>query len=76
MADTISQDEINALFSQANGEANNDAGNETSVTLTASDRDVLGEVGNISMGSAATTLSALLNEKVNITTPTVKEGST
>ena len=80
MADTISQDEINSLFSQAAEgnlpEANDGNANETSNLLSASDKDVLGEVGNISMGSAATTLSSILNEKVNITTPTVKEGST
>ena len=35
------------------------------------ERDALGEIGNISMGSAATTLSTLLSHKVSITTPTV-----
>lgn len=35
-------------------------------------KDVLGEIGNISMGTSATTLFALLNQKVLITTPTVK----
>ena len=35
------------------------------------EKDALGEIGNISMGSAATTLSTLLNHKVSITTPTV-----
>lgn len=34
--------------------------------------DILGEVGNISMGNAATTLFALLGEKVSITTPSVR----
>ena len=33
--------------------------------------DALGEIGNISMGTAATTLSTLLNRKVIITTPKV-----
>ena len=33
--------------------------------------DALGEIGNISMGSAATTLSVLLGHKVSITTPAV-----
>lgn len=80
MADTISQDAIDALF--AGGGDTSAQGEEASTTtagganLTDSDRDVLGEVGNISMGSAATTLSSLLNEKVNITTPNVKEGAT
>ena len=35
------------------------------------EKDALGEIGNISMGSAATTLSVLLGHKVNITTPAV-----
>lgn len=70
MSDTISQDEINALF----GMTTDDAKEEKSENqLTDSDKDVLGEVGNISMGAAATTLSELLSQKVYITTPIVKE---
>ncbi|MCL2047634.1 MAG: flagellar motor switch phosphatase FliY [Defluviitaleaceae bacterium] len=40
--------------------------------LSAEDQDVLGEVGNINMGTAATTLFTLLSQKVLITTPRVK----
>ena len=41
-------------------------------TLSAEQKDVLGEIGNISMGTAATTLFTLLNgHKVLITTPQV-----
>ncbi|MDR1692646.1 MAG: flagellar motor switch phosphatase FliY [Oscillospiraceae bacterium] len=39
--------------------------------LTPSEADALGEIGNISMGTAATTLFSLLNNKVDITTPRV-----
>lgn len=39
--------------------------------LSDMEKDALGEIGNISMGSAATTLSVLLGHKVSITTPTV-----
>ena len=39
--------------------------------LTAAEKDALGEIGNISMGSAATTLSELLGQKVTITSPRV-----
>jgi flagellar motor switch protein FliN/FliY len=39
--------------------------------LTPEQMDALGEIGNISMGTAATTLFTLLNEKVLITTPKV-----
>ena len=40
-------------------------------SLTEEEIDALGEVGNICMGSAATTLSMLLNQKVSITSPSV-----
>ncbi len=36
------------------------------------EKDAIGEVGNISMGSSATTLYSLVNRKVNITTPIVE----
>ena len=39
--------------------------------LTDVEKDAIGEVANISMGSSATTLYSLVNRKVNITTPTV-----
>lgn len=39
--------------------------------LTEVERDAIGEVANISMGSSATTLYSLVNRKVNITTPRV-----
>lgn len=37
--------------------------------LTNEQIDILGEIGNISMGNAATTLSLMLNQRVDITTP-------
>ncbi len=73
----LSQDEIDALLAGANNNADNDSGgsgggNENiDGVLTDMEKDALGEIGNISMGSAATTLSVLLAHKVNITTPTV-----
>ena len=82
----LSQDEINALLSgmgsggddaESTGTAtvtdtpdNNSA--EDSFTLTESEKDAVGEISNISMGTAATTLSSLLSQKVNITTPKVE----
>ena len=39
--------------------------------LTDIERDAIGEIANISMGSSATTLYSLVNRKVNITTPVV-----
>ena len=40
-------------------------------TLSDLEKDLLGEIGNISMGSASTALSNIINQKVNITTPIV-----
>ncbi len=40
--------------------------------LTDVEKDAIGEVANISMGSSATTLYSLVNRKVNITTPVVE----
>lgn len=62
MSDMLSQDEINALLGNANLEE---------VNLTNEQKDILGEVGNISMGTAATTLSTLVGRKVDISTPEV-----
>ena len=81
--DMISQEEIDALLSGGGGDdapaddaaASDDASaagaSPTGDTITDMERDALGEIGNISMGGAATTLSVLLGRKVSITTPTV-----
>lgn len=63
----LSQDEIDALMS------NNAAGgsDSDSVELTPDEIDTIGEVGNISMGTASTALFALVNKKVEISTPVV-----
>jgi flagellar motor switch protein FliN len=57
--DILSQDEIDALVDKSNQK------------LNAEEKDVLGEIGNIAMGSAATALSIILDKKVKITTPEV-----
>ncbi len=41
-------------------------------TLTNEQIDIIGEIANISMGNSATTLSLMVNKKVDITTPNVK----
>lgn len=64
----LSQDEIDALL---NGTGNNSEEPNKSEYLSAIEIDTIGEVGNISFGSSATTLSTLLNQKVEITTPSV-----
>jgi len=85
MADMLSQAEINALFGGGSSD-DADTADDSAVdvnayvsqsinrenTLTDEQKDILGEIGNISMGTAATTLFALLNHKVWITTPRVK----
>ncbi|MCH5343636.1 MAG: flagellar motor switch phosphatase FliY [Acetatifactor sp.] len=80
----LSQDEINALLngmdlsgddSADTGDAAGAAGAGAAIDndlLTEEDKDAIGEVGNISMGSSATSLYSLVNMKVNITTPVVE----
>ncbi len=43
--------------------------------LTDMEKDTIAEVGNISMGAAATTLATLTGKAVHITTPKVSEGT-
>ena len=69
--DTLSQEEIEALLNESQNDGA-DGGTSASSGLTDIERDALGEVGNISLGTSATTLSTLLNQSVNITSPTVK----
>ncbi|ASA22253.1 flagellar motor switch phosphatase FliY [Paenibacillus donghaensis] len=69
--DYLSQEEIDALLRQsAEGTM---AVPEKTVDdyLTPFEQDALGEIGNITFGSAATALSTLLGKKVDITTPQV-----
>lgn len=69
----LSQEEINALLGGADtGSGAEDVSSANSeVMLTPEESDALGEIANISMGTAATTLSVLVNNRVDITTPTV-----
>ena len=80
----LSQEEINALFSgmdddeKTETEANDvNQNTEAAVShpervgdvLTDIEKDAIGEISNISMGTAATTLNTLVGQAVNITTP-------
>jgi len=67
----LSQEEINALLNGLGAGADDHEKNETE-TLTDAEKDAIGEISNISMGTAATTLFALVNQKVTITTPVVE----
>ena len=64
----LSQEEIDALTGAASTMT---AAPSSTMTLTDAERDAIGEIANINMGTAATTLSTLLNNKVTITTPKV-----
>lgn len=66
----LSQEEINALMGGEDDSASTPA-QEKAERLTDAERDAVGEIANINMGTAATTLSTLLNNKVVITTPRV-----
>lgn len=65
----LSQEEINALLSGMDTTAAESA--YEAETLSDMEKDIMGEIANISMGTAATTLSSLVNQKVDITTPMV-----
>lgn len=71
----LSQDEINALLNGIDLSASSDDSNKPvevdQSILTDVEKDAIGEVANISMGTSATTLYSLVNRKVNITTPVV-----
>ncbi|WFR54968.1 flagellar motor switch phosphatase FliY [Anaerocolumna sp. AGMB13025] len=67
----LSQEEINALLSGMNSDIESAGGNTELESLSDAEKDAIGEISNISMGTAATTLSSLVNQKVIITTPVV-----
>lgn len=51
-------------------------GQSSEIDMTQDQIDIIGEVSNISMGSAATALSNIMGKKVMITSPQVSFGST
>ncbi|WP_346895331.1 flagellar motor switch phosphatase FliY [Clostridium sp. UBA7503] len=67
----LSQEEIDALLNGDGGSSEIEPVNESTEELSDLEKDLLGEVGNISMGTAATALSAVVGKPVNITTPTI-----
>ncbi|MGH2331825.1 flagellar motor switch phosphatase FliY [Thermoanaerobacter mathranii] len=70
MNDFLSQEEINALLKGLTEESKENQFHSGS-ELTEEEKDILGEIGNISFGTSATTLYTLLRNKVTITTPKV-----
>ncbi|EOR20157.1 flagellar motor switch protein [Clostridium sartagoforme AAU1] len=61
----LSQEEIDSLL-------NGSMETQEPELISDIEKDLLGEIGNISMGSASTALYQLINKQVNITTPKVK----
>jgi len=68
--DFLSQEQIEKMLSDA-GQVKDGSALTTDDFLSKDEQDVLGEVGNICMGTAATTMFTLLGRKVTITTPAV-----
>lgn len=83
----LSQEEIDALLNGGSNSVFDEEPSEnpsienntvTNISNSANDIisdievDLLGEIGNISMGSASTALSTIIGHQVNITTPQVK----
>lgn len=66
----LSQEEINALLGGM-ADASTPASATENEELSPEEKDVLGEISNICMGTAATTLYSLVNQKVVISTPKV-----
>jgi flagellar motor switch protein FliN len=70
--DFISQDEIDALLNSGGFDvANSQEGGKLQNKFDQAEIDAIGELGNISMGTSATTLASILSKKVEITTPKV-----
>lgn len=66
----LSQEEIDSLL---NGDVVEEKALDVNDEILSDvEKDLLGEIGNISMGSASTALYQLINNKVNITTPRVE----
>ena len=78
MGDMLTQAEIDALLNgTSSSEEPDDSSSNTNSAdvLSNQEVDALGEIGNISMGTSATTLFTLLSQKVTITTPNVSISS-
>lgn len=65
----LSQEEINALL--GGGNLSSSDADRVDNSLSPAEIDAIGEISNICMGTAATTLYSLVNQKVVITTPVV-----
>ncbi|MCM1565388.1 MAG: flagellar motor switch phosphatase FliY [Dehalobacter sp.] len=73
----LSQEEIDALLSGSMDINSQEAdepvsGSSQTIQLTDMEKDAMGEIANISMGTAATTLSQLVGKRVEITAPKVE----
>ena len=71
MDGVLSQEEIEALLKNDASEDAVKTVEDNEGRLTTEEMDAIGEISNISMGTAATTLFSLVNRKVDISTPVV-----
>lgn len=72
-ADDSADNETSETPQESNESASDNTPNtDKPEALSDTEKDAVGEISNISMGTAATTLSSLLNQMVNITTPRVE----
>ncbi|AJA47836.1 flagellar motor switch phosphatase FliY [Clostridium pasteurianum DSM 525 = ATCC 6013] len=67
----LSQEEIDSLLNGGSNSSDDAKAIDKDYDLSDEQKDMLGEIGNISMGSASTALSTIINQQVNITTPVV-----
>jgi flagellar motor switch protein FliN/FliY len=71
VGDMLSQAEIDALLKGTSIDEIDSGSTGNNDGLTEQEVDALGEIGNICMGTSATTLFTLLGQRVKITTPNV-----
>lgn len=71
MDGVLSQEEITALLQNGGDASSAGAAASGGEQISADECDTIGEIANISMGTAATTLFSLVNHKVDISTPVV-----
>jgi flagellar motor switch protein FliN/FliY len=71
MSDNLSQEDIDRLLSGLPGDEGGAGGGSAGGQLNAEEKDTLGEICNIAMGTAADTLSEILSHRVELSSPNV-----
>ena len=68
---TLTQEQIDALLNGGMQSSEPEPEEVSHVVLSDDEKDVIGEAGNIFISTSATSLSKILNKRVQITTPVV-----